>query len=612
METTIPQVIKDRAKIYVWSDGKDNYPPHLKVIPTNDPYDVSQYEIFNRMGLYNAAGMLLKIVPENFLGSASLKAWSLFEGAVNGRNDTGASIKDLESRNQNMWRRKTATDVMQGKNTGDLPDWWSDARFAQQQFTGTNPTTICVASSRWLQDFKNAAHAQGGAAADAETFLEKVDPKSLYVQDCSYYRDAVHAEPSETLRSEDQNRYCCAAVSLFHLSENGQLHPIAIIIDYKGSVDNSVVAFNKRLTPIAPEAPEAERTKLLQAESIDWPWRYAKTCAQVSDWIKHEIAVHLVDTHMAEEVIIVAANRCFEVDHHVFKLLEPHWYKTLPLNAAARDTLVPKIVFDLVGLRGEQSFDFIKHAFDNFHFTDSYIPIDLEKRGFPIDELEKDRFKNYTYAKNMIHMWKGIRRFVSSMIDLKYNSDEDVKGDDRISAWCHEIQTAGQMRTFPTIKSKDQLVDAITMCIHIASPQHTAVNYLQNFYQSFVPAKPPALYEPLPTSISELNTIKEPDLIRALPVGRQRDWLLAAHIPWLLSFKTAAESSLTNYATSLYNLVRKKSGVQDQKTMNIARDFYDDLRGMIIMFKQNSDKMTSGTVPYVVMDPDSTAVSILI
>lgn len=105
------------------------------------------------------------------------------------------------------------------------------------------------------------------------------------------------AELSETLRSGDQDRYACATVSLFHLSENGQLHPIAIVIDYKGHTDNSVVAFNKRLSRIAPEFPEAERDKLLTAESKDWPWRYAKTCAQVSDWIQHEVAVHLVNIH---------------------------------------------------------------------------------------------------------------------------------------------------------------------------------------------------------------------------------------------------------------------------------------------------------------------------
>lgn len=74
------------------------------------------------MGLYNAVGMLYTIVPKSFLGTASQKAWSLFEAVLKGRNDAGTSIKDLESRNQNMWRRKATTDVMQGKNIGDLPD----------------------------------------------------------------------------------------------------------------------------------------------------------------------------------------------------------------------------------------------------------------------------------------------------------------------------------------------------------------------------------------------------------------------------------------------------------------------------------------------------------
>jgi len=67
--------------------------------------------------------------------------WSIFEAVVNGRNDSGASMKDIENNNENTWRRKTATDVMQGKEIGDLPIWWSDTRYAQQQFMGTNPTT---------------------------------------------------------------------------------------------------------------------------------------------------------------------------------------------------------------------------------------------------------------------------------------------------------------------------------------------------------------------------------------------------------------------------------------------------------------------------------------
>jgi len=34
------------------------------------------------------------------------------------------------------------TDIEAGRNIGLLPDWFSDRRFADQSFTGTNPTTI--------------------------------------------------------------------------------------------------------------------------------------------------------------------------------------------------------------------------------------------------------------------------------------------------------------------------------------------------------------------------------------------------------------------------------------------------------------------------------------
>jgi len=372
IETTIAQVIKDRAEKYVWSD--DANPPHLKSMPTNDPYDASQMQIFSTLGLLNAKYMLKNITPTDFLGRASKKVWSLFEGVVNGRNDSGASMKDIENNNKNTWRRKTATDVMQGKNIGGLPDWWSDARYAQQQITGTNPTTICLASADWIQQFKDAAHAQGSDAADAEAFLASAEPKSLFVQDCSYLCKAVKAKSSNTLNSADEQHYACATVSLFHLGAAGQLHPVAIVVDYKGDMDNSVVAFNNWLTPIVPGAPEA--SKLLEQEKSDWPWRYAKTCAQVSDWIRHEITIHLVNTHIVEEVIIVAANRCFEIDHPVFKLLEPHWYRTLPLNAAARE-VVPSIIFDLIGLKDQQPYDLNQYTFEKFNFTDCYIPTDL-------------------------------------------------------------------------------------------------------------------------------------------------------------------------------------------------------------------------------------------
>ena len=614
VEGVLPQIISDRADLFKWSDGEDGYPPHFDIprsggIPK--PYNAGAYEIFNRCGLLNAAGMLIKITPTTYLGSRAKKIWSAVQDHINGRGYQGVSIADLEMHNKE-WR-KTAVDVMKGENLGDKPDWFSDATFAQQSFTGTNPNTISLASDEWISRFKQAAGLQKlSVVAD---FIQKAEPGTLFVQDCSYFREAIKVKPTADLKAED--RYGTAAVTLFYLPQTGRLHPLAIVIDWKGSVQDSVVIFNKRLTP--PDLdPESSDYKLrleehLKEQKSDWPWRYAKTCAQVSDWVRHELTVHLVNTHMVEEIIIVAANRAFGIEHDVFKLLEPHWYRTLPLNAAARDALVPKILVDLIGFSGPQSKDFIKHAFANFNFTANYVPQDLASRGFPESELSSTRLRNYPYAQNILSMWHTIRKFVRSMIALtKLSEDAAVAGDPQIRSWYQQVQKEGQIPTFPTIKTSDQLIDAITMCIHIASPQHTAINYLQNFYMGFVPAKPPCLYTALPKTREELGRKTEGDLLHALPVGHQREWLLATQIPWLLSFKTADEANLMTYSESLYNLVRKKSGAKAEKVKEIAKAFRSDLVKLITQFKQSSDNMTSDTVPYLVMNPGNTAVSILI
>lgn len=222
-------------------------------------------------------------------------------------------------------------------------------------------------------------------------------------------------------------------------------------------------------------------------------------------------------------------------------------------------------------------------------------------------------------------MWVAIRGFVASMIDIDYapeGVDVATKGarkfvskDPCVLAWCSEIQSSpagGRLCSFPTIRTKDQLIDAITMCIHIAAPQHTAVNYLQNFYQAFVIAKPPALYTPPPTDIQSLEAFTERDFIKALPIGRQRDWLLAAQVPWLLSFRVADEYNLITYAVSIWSVYRKKRGVNEILVAKNAGDFYSELKRLIGEFAKHSEEMDEGSIPYIVMDPACTAVSILI
>ena len=120
--------------------------------------------------------MLLEISPETFLGSLPQQLWSTAENFFNGEAYVGTSMGDLEKNNKNY--RKSAVDMMKGQNLGDLPDWYFDAKFAQQSFTSANPCTVRLASHEWIARFKRVARVQKTSAAS--DFIDQIDQISLF------------------------------------------------------------------------------------------------------------------------------------------------------------------------------------------------------------------------------------------------------------------------------------------------------------------------------------------------------------------------------------------------------------------------------------------------
>ena len=617
VEPTLPRYIslEEKRKIYQFTDTTKTvpgtiarYPPHLDHIPKSENFN--QFSLFSTIGLLETMVILKKVTPneDGFLGKT--KQWLLEKEraiAFGGNPQAGLTVQDAVD--YNLKHRKHGNDISNGGNIGLLDDWYSDRRFADQNFGGTNPTTITKASAQWLADFTEAAKTQ--SEVKWVIALGQADPASLFVQDCSYFRTACGvSDPEQPLFNKTDSgdeTWGVGAVTLFQLHADGQLHPVAICIDHKGSMAKSVTIFNKRMAPTDSSA----------GEKADWPWRYAKTCAQASDWVRHELTVHLTLSHFVEEAIIVAANRTIPMEHPVYRLLSPHWYKTLSLNAAARASLVPQVVAEIIGIAPEQAFSFIQHAYDTYDFQGSYIPNDLERRGFPNTTagLNDPKYKNYPYAKNMTLLWTSIRTYVESMLLTYYDkadADALIAKDDYIQDWWKEVHDGAQIKTFPEIKTLAQLVDAVTMCIHIAGPFHSAVNYLQNFYQAFVVAKPPSLCAAPPQSIEELHFFRETNVVAALPLHRQRQWMLTAQVPWLLSYKVDDDRSLLNYASSQWRIYRYKTGDREVQIRDISEIFYRELQILQKKFFYNSKAMSAGSIPYMVMDPGLTAVSILI
>ncbi|KAI0401150.1 lipoxygenase [Xylaria palmicola] len=610
--------LPQKQQIYAWSDPADGYPPHLKVIPDDQQTGTSSITQILNPGELNFVTAIAKafsfIVPDDI--------------AHDGTPYMGPTIADCEK--YNRANPSPNTDIMNGTNLGDKVDWYSDARFAQQHLTGVNPTTIRTAPQAKLQDYATEAGNQGHG--DMKKLL--LEGKDLFIQDYSWFRAATGVDnvtPFSSIIAELKDvggtlkptglitqRYSCASVIIFQLNPDGRLHPLAITLDYRGSLDKSITIFNTRLTPDA-RGPKDEKD--------DWPWRYAKTCAQTADWAGHQVAVHLVETHLIEEAIIVATNRMIPEDHIIYELLSPHWFRTLALNSAARSVLVPGVIARLAGFgpsmdgATSRALGLIKHAYKTFNFQEKYVPNDLKNRGFDIGNVVKEKYRNYPYAYEVNALWQVIHQFVEKVLQATYTSDEAVQKDTYITNWYTEIQSKGQIPTFPSISTVAQLVDAVTMCIHTASPQHTAVNYLQNYYYSFVPGKPPALCTPLPKDINDLKGYTEAHLTAALPIGSEdgkwKDWLLAAQLPELLSYRVDQKYSLMNYATSLYHVNKYRSDSEKRTTNSLvvkgaAARFYSQLKELEGVFELLSLYQTKGTVEYKVLQPELTAVSILI
>ncbi|GFG03218.1 hypothetical protein IFM61392_02692 [Aspergillus lentulus] len=631
-----PLTKDQKRKFFAFTDGSDNYPPHLNLAGNveaakKDKSDhrstLQSSEIFNDMRLIQLSSLLPSVVPNRFIRLGASVAARVRFGSM-GRPDEGEKLEDVENYNRTARGWSYGKDIFDLPNVGDLADWYSDARFAQQHFTGTNPTTIERASDRWLEHFITAAEAPEDAPAkEIITDLRNSCRESLYMQDYSYFREAAGLGPTADIKCEFDEagrksyRYGCASVCLFYLNDKGQLYPLAIVIDWRGSAENSVTIYNRELIKrkdLRSGSEKQDQKQKVTDEAHDWPWRYAKTCVQCSDWLRHEVTVHLTNTHMIEEAVIVASHRQLDPEHPVMLLLYPHWQKTLALNAAARNTLVPHIIVDLIGLQASEAFAFIRHAYKNFDFKGRYVPTDLRQRGFPPEELDSPKFHNYAYARCIHSMWHKIRTYVQDMLALAYpgtDADDKVLNDQCIQSWSNEMRSpdGADLPSFPTIRTFEELVDCVTMCIHIASPQHTAVNYLQNYYQSFVVNKPPCLYAEPPASLQALLGYTEKQLVEALPMNHPREWLLSSHVPYLLSFKPGNKESLIIYAASKFRVYHNKTTDKDKAIALATGKFYTALADSQEEFKRYGQATDDWeTIEYDVLSPEWNAVSILI
>ena len=396
-----------------------------------------------------------------------------------------------------------------GKRPYAQPD---DQYFVEQRVLGVN---VCA-----LTNISDEQLALVNRGLDEKL---KNDKHDLYA--CDY---AILKKSSKALNDADSKSYVPAPICVLRYNPGSHLPftNVAILLDQENRYGDDVVVTPKENDP---------------------KWEFAKMCVRAADWNVHELGSHLTLCHLVSEVACLVTYRNLPKQHPIYQLLAPHFLKTLPLNVNAREVLVPRIIASrLTAFSKSQCNSFVTDTFSAWNFKEKYIPRDLENRGVKDMPLEA-----YPFATTATLVWDNVRSYVQKVINQLTAVDASrplIGRDVLLAAWCTDM--ASRMKGFPEINedvpnSEEVLIDALTMIIYTVSHQHSAVNYFQKRYLSYLPASPSKVNT---KKNFDLQKLKKSDLPKLFPTPREGE--LMAKTVDMLSDAPEKETRLTEFKAS--------------------------------------------------------------
>jgi len=369
---------------------------------------------------------------------------------------------------------------------------------------------------------------------------------------------------------------------LLELNHRGDLVPIAIQVEPSSDYDRIY------LPPLDGGASSSARNP--------WAWRWAKMCVGSADWNHLEVASHLTMTHLVEEVFVISTHRCLHPSHPIHQLLLPHFERTLALNDAARRILIPVYLEFLSSLGAAGVMELAGKVFQDFDFQAQYVPRELAGRD--VADLEPH---GYFYGPDSRAIWQTIAVYCHKCVYDTYDTDRELAADIQIQRWCDEIIGRGRMKNFPpSFTVRTALVEALTMIIFTASAQHTAVNYLQEHYLTFMPNSPGALLCGPPPNSAFATTNFEQLIVDSLPdsnLERTQATLLR-----ILSQQAPSEDTLGNF---------KPSG--NCRALHLhAAELLEQLRPLSKSIAERHASLKDDDYKYPVLSPHTCALSVRI
>uniref|UniRef100_A0A8C2GVG7 Arachidonate 5-lipoxygenase a n=1 Tax=Cyprinus carpio TaxID=7962 RepID=A0A8C2GVG7_CYPCA len=386
-----------------------------------------------------------------------------------------------------------------------MEHWKEDFMFGYQFLNGCNPVVIRKCTE--IPDkFPVTQKILEASLERGLTLEEELKEGNIFIAD---YELLDGVTPNATDPCTIQ--YLAAPICLLYKNSQNKIMPIAIQLGQTPGEDNPI---------FLPTDDEHD-------------WLLAKIWVRSSDFHVHQTVTHLLRTHLISEVFGIAMFRQLPRHPLLFQLLLPHIRFTIAINTKAREQLICECgLFDKAnGTGGGGHVELVQKSMKNFTYRSLCFPEAIKARGMDSQE----ELPYYFYRDDGCRVWQAVTSFVTDVVNIYYDNDKTVQEDVEIQAFVKDVCSFGMQDfdycEFPkTLRTKEQLVEYLTIVIFTASAQHAGVNFGQFDWCSWIPNSPPTMRKPPPTKKGEVDMKY---IVESLPDRGRSCWHLGA--VWALS-----------------------------------------------------------------------------
>lgn len=322
-------------------------------------------------------------------------------------------------------------------------------------------------------------------------------------------------------------------------------------------------------------------------------WRLAKLHVACADNQYHQWLFHLGFAHLSMEPFAIATHNALPATHPIGKLLAPHFHDTIGINFLARETLVSDIApfTDRTFSTGTaQALEMFLAAWKKYDFFERAFPAELASRGF--DEAKSDGLDEYWFREDGFLVWNALGEYVRAVVDHAYADDAAVASDAALVAWAKECTDPARadIPGFPkAFDGKVLLAKTLQTLVWAVSAQHSAVNFPQFDYLSYVPNRPDSLFKPMPDGEGEIDASY---VASALPGPIVSHFQIS--FAWLLT--TPSEHTLADLDVyeDVFPLKARLAAISER------------------IRARNAELVKAGKAPYPYLQPERVAASIAI